>query len=131
MNPTPGGTILEAEDVCTDPSLISSGLKGFSGKGYVGNGTSHARQYIEWNYNAPVSGEYILEFRYTLNRDDEFLSDLEINGKNCGEIRFWSTGNPGAWAWERVIVTLEKGNNTIAVSPENYVLLDHLNIIGN
>ena len=129
MQPTSGGTILEAEDVSNNPSLIDSKLKGFTGKGYVGNGEGHARQQFKWNYNAPESGEYILEFRYTLNRDDVFPIELDINGKKLGEIEFWSTGNPGTWVWERVTVNLEKGINTIAISPERFVLLDHLNII--
>jgi hypothetical protein len=131
MQPTSGGTILEAEDVSNNPSLIDSKLKGFTGKGYVGNGEGHARQQFKWNYNAPESGEYILEFRYTLNRDDVFPIELDINGKKPGEIEFWSTGNPGTWVWERVTVNLEKGINTIAISPERFVLLDHLNIIKN
>ncbi|MBN2522661.1 MAG: hypothetical protein JXB24_05270 [Bacteroidales bacterium] len=131
MQPTSGGTILEAEDVCNNHSLIDSTMKGFTGKGYVGNGEGHARQHFTWNYNAQECGEYILEFRYTLNRDDVFPIELDINGKKLGEIEFWSTGCPGTWVWERVTVNLEKGINIIAISPERFVLLDHLNIIKN
>ena len=129
MQPTSGGTILEAEDVCDNPLLIDSKLKGFTGKGYVGGGEDHARQQSKWNFNAPESGEYILEFRYTLNRNDVSPIPLEINGKAVGEIEFWSTGNPGNWVWERVTVKLEKGVNTIGITPEKFVLLDHLNIL--
>jgi len=131
MQPTPGGTILEAEDVCTDPSLIDSKLDGFTGKGYVGSGQGHERHQLVWNYTAPESGEYILEFRYTLNRNDVAPIALDINGKNIGDIEFWSTGNAGTWVWERVTVNLEKGENTIAISPERFVLMDHLNILKN
>ena len=52
-------------------------------------------------------------------------------GKEVGKIEFWSTGKPGYWVWERVTVNLEKGENTIGISPEIFVLLDHLNIIKN
>jgi hypothetical protein len=128
MQPTSGGTILEAEDVCTVPSLIDSKLDGFTGKGYVGSGQGHERQQLVWNYTAPESGEYILEFRYTLNRNDVSPIALDINGKHIGDIEFWSTGNAGTWVWERVTVNLEKGENTIAISPERFVLIDHLNI---
>ena len=131
MQPTPGGTILEAEDVCTDPSLIDSKLDGFTGKGYVGSGQGHERHQLVWNYTAPESGEYILEFRYTLNRNDVAPIALDINGKNIGDIEFWSTGNAGTWVWERISVNLEKGENTIAISPERFVLMDHLNILKN
>ena len=84
---------------------------------------------INWTYNAPESGNYILEFRYTLSRSDVTPFGLTINGKNIGEIEFWNTGNPGFWVWERVTVNLEKGENSIAISPEKYVMLDHLNIL--
>ncbi|MEI6137928.1 MAG: hypothetical protein WCP85_01605 [Mariniphaga sp.] len=129
MQPTLGGTILEAEDVCDHSSLIDSKLKGYTGKGYVGGGQDHARQQLKWNYKASVSGNYILEFRYTLNRNDVSPIALDINGKTIGEIEFWSTGNAGTWVWERVTVKLEKGLNTIGISPEKFVLLDHVNIM--
>ncbi len=131
MKPSAGGMILEAEDIIKNPSLIESEVTGFTGKGYVGNGNEHSRQQLEWNFHAPESGKYILEFRYTLNRDDVFPVALDINGKEVGKIEFWSTGNPGNWVWERVTVNLEKGVNTIAISPERFVLLDHLNVIRN
>ncbi len=129
MQPTSGGTILEAEDTSNDPSLIETKFIGFTGKGYLGNGDSHSRQMINWTYNAPESGNYILEFRYTLSRSDVTPFALAINGKKIGEIEFWNTGNPGLWVWERVTVNLEKGENSIAISPEKYVMLDHLNIL--
>jgi hypothetical protein len=56
---------------------------------------------------------------------------VEINGKIVGEIEFWNTGNAGNWVWERVKVNLDKGENTIGISPEGFVLLDHLNIMKN
>lgn len=131
MQATPGGTILEAEEVSGNPALIDTKLKGFTGKGYVGGGDGHERQQLTWNYNAPESGKYTLEFRYTLNRNDVSPFALNINGKKLGDIEFWNTGTAGTWVWERVIVNLEKGKNTIAISPERFVLMDHLNIIRN
>jgi hypothetical protein len=77
------------------------------------------------------AGRYILEFRYSLSRQEKYPSSVEINGKEAGEIEFWNTGNTGSWVWERVTVNLEKGENTIAVSPMGWVLLDHLNVIKN
>ncbi len=129
MKPSAGGIILEAEDFCENPSLIDSKINGFTGEGYVANDDGHAKQNFTWHYNAPVSGTYILEFRYTLKREDLFSTPLEINGVKVGEIAFWNTGNTGNWVWERYTVNLEKGQNSIAISPEKFVLLDHLNII--
>jgi hypothetical protein len=129
MEPSQGGTILEAEDVVDNKELIETKLKGFTGKGYAGNGNGHATQKFAWNYNATSAGKYILEFRYTLNREDVFQGNLAVNGDKSNEIQFWNCGNIGNWVWERITVDLKKGSNTISVTPERFVLLDHLNVI--
>ncbi len=131
MKPSAGGTILEAEDLIKNPSLIESEVKGFTGKGYVGSGEEHEKQQLTWNFKAPESGKYILEFRYTVSRDDVAAVPLDINGKKITDIEFWSTGKLGVWVWERITVNLEKGENTIGILPEKAILLDHLNIIRN
>ena len=129
MQPTAGGTILEAEDIVSDSTLVESKLKGFTGKGYAGNGLGHSTQHFDWNYTANEAGKYILEFRYTLNREDVFISPLTINGQKLDDIEFWNSGNLGNWVWERVTVDLKKGDNLISILPERWVVLDHLNVI--
>ena len=131
MQPAPGGTILEAEAADFQVSVFNSAVEGFTGKGYLETRPGDARHQVKWTYKAPESGSYILEFRYTLKREQVFQSPLEINGGKAFEIEFWNTGNTGAWICERVTVKLEKGENTIGISPEGFVLLDHLNIIKN
>ncbi len=129
MKPTPGGTILEAEDAEYMYSILQNDVDGFTGKGYLGTTIGDARHQVKWTYNAPEVGRYILEFRYTLRRQHEFPSPIEINGLKVADIKFWETGNAGAWVWGRVTLDLEKGENSIQISPEGYVLLDHLNLI--
>ncbi len=131
MQPTTGGTILEAEEADYLISVFKSEVEGFTGKGYLETRVGDSRHQVRWTYIAPETGSYILEFRYTLKREQVFQSLLEINGKKAGEIEFWNTGNAGSWFWERVTVHIEKGENTIAISPEGFVLLDHLNVIKN
>jgi hypothetical protein len=131
MQPTTGGTILEAEETEYLVSIFRSAVEGFTGKGYLETRVGDARHQVKWTYNAPEEGSYILEFRYTLKREQVFPSPVEINGKKAGEIEFWNTGNPGAWVWGRITVNLEKGENTIGISPEGFVLLDHINILIN
>jgi len=82
-----------------------------------------ARHLVDWSYTTPESGSYTLEFRYTLKREQLFPSAVEIN--------FWMTGNSGCWVWDRITVNMKKGDNTIRISPEGFVLLDHINIIKN
>ncbi len=131
MQPTQWGTVLEAEDADFVNSFQEKEVDGYTGTGYLATRIGDARHQVKWTYNAPESGSYILEFRYTLKREQVFPSPVEINGKNAGEIEFWNTGNTGAWVWDRISVELQKGINTIAISPEGWVLLDHLNIILN
>ncbi len=131
MQPTTGGTILEAEEADYLVSILKSEVEGFTGEGYLETKVGDARHQVKWTYNAPETGSYILEFRYTLKREQVFPSPVEINGKKAGEIEFWNTGNTGSWVWERVTVPIEKGDNTIGISPEGFVLLDHLNVIKN
>lgn len=129
MEPTPNGTILEAEDANHIFSKPGNEIKGFTGSGYLQTEVGDGKNLVEWTYNAPETGPYILEFRYTSTRDKVFSSAVEINGRSTENLDFWETGNPGAWVWDRITVNLEKGKNTIKVSPEGFILLDHLNII--
>ena len=131
MEPTPGGEILEAEDAEHTGALVKNDLNGFTGSGYLTKNVGHSVNHLKWTYNAPESGRYILEFRYTLNRQEEFFSPLIINGEKVEDFGFWETGNGGAWVWLRKTVQLKKGENSIEISPEGYVLLDHVNIIKN
>jgi len=131
MSATAGGTILEAEAALLKVSQVNSEIKGFTGKGYIDTKVGDSRQNVTWTYNAPEAGKYILEFRYTLRREQDYNSPVEINGKESGEMVFWKTGNPGTWVWERITVDLNKGENTIRIYPEGWVVLDHLNVIRN
>ena len=131
MKATPGGVILEAEDAEYVEGIVENNIEGYTGEGYLTKASGHSRIPVKWSYNAPEPGRYILEFRYTLERQEEFLSPLIINGKKVEDFGFWETGNGGAWVWLRLTVDLEKGENSIEISPEGYVLLDHLNIIKN
>jgi len=129
MQPTPGGTILEAENAEYKVSDLKSDVAGFTGKGYLETRVGDAKHQVKWTFNVPETGSYILEFRYTLKREQAFPSPVEINGTKTGQIEFWNTGNTGTWVWERITINFEKGENTIGISPEGFVLLDHLNIV--
>ena len=132
MEPSADGVILEAENATSHLfSKSDNRIEGFTGLGYLSTNTGDTNNPVEWTYNAPESGRYILEFRYTLSREEIYPSPVLINGENKAEIEFWMTGNTGAWVWDRVTVELKKGENKIAISPIGFVLLDHLNIIKN
>ncbi len=128
MKPTPGGTILEAE------------AAKFEGPKKTVAGGAHALaecidftdapdgSWVEWNFDAPRTGTYILEIRYTANRG-EYSSAIIINGKDAGDIVLWATGGKSTWAWDRKAVVLKKGKNVIRLTPTSHGLIDHLNIL--
>jgi len=129
MNPTPGGTILEAEDAKTSTSTLKSEIPGFTGRGYLDYNISDAKQSIEWTFDAPDDGTYTLEFRYVVKRQENLVSPVLVNGKKAGEITFWINGATASWVWDGISVSLKKGLNQINISPDGFVILDHLNII--
>jgi hypothetical protein len=129
MEPTPGGTVLEAEDASVKTPGTKNRIPGFTGKGYLDSDFSDARQAVTFTYDAPAEGAYTLEFRYTLKRQEPYDSQVLINGSKTAEINFWLNGSPQSWVWDRVHVNLVKGKNTIQINPEGFVVLDCLNVL--
>lgn len=129
MEPTTGGTILEAEDAHYTVARKNTDSKGFTGSGYLEGIVGDANQQIDWIYFVPEAGKYHLEFRYSLKREQLFDSPVIINDIQAGNLTFWMTGTSDSWVWDRIIVNLKKGKNTIKITPEGFVQLDHLNII--
>lgn len=129
MTATPGGVILEAEDAEFETSTFRSEYKTNTGRGYLDSGYWDAKQSVTWTFETPESGDYTLEFRYSLKRQQVFDSPVVVNGKSQGDILFWMTGSPESWVWDRIDVYLGKGKNTIQIQPEGFVLIDHLNVL--
>jgi hypothetical protein len=102
MAPTPGGTI----------------LKGEAGKGQV-----------EWTFDAPKAGTYVLELRYAMEEQGQHPAKMTVNGKDAGDIILWTTGGKSTWAWDRKPVVLKKGKNTVRITPKGTPLIDHLNVL--
>ena len=129
LEPTAGGSILEAEDADFEVSTVKSHVEGFTGTGYLQPRDPNAHHRVKWTFNAREAGSYTLEFRYTLQQQAIYPSPLVVNGNEVARITFWHTGNTGAWVWERAAVYLHEGENTIEISPIGKVLLDHLNVL--
>ncbi len=129
MTPTPGGTILEAEDARTNNAPIRHTAPGFTGTGYRDLAGSQGRRWVEWTYDAPAAGRYILEFRYAMRRQETEPAALTINGEPADALTIWPTGGTQSWAWDRAVVTLRAGANTLRLAPPLGPNLDHLNIL--
>ncbi len=128
--PTPGGTVLEAEDaVAGDPEQpLRTEAAGYTGRGYLEFSHTLDPRRVVWNYEAPADGRYALEFRYAIRRGLVTESDLTVNG-TATPLLLWPTGGAASWAWDRKIVTLRRGSNRIELRPGAVVNLDHLNVL--
>ena len=128
MSATPGGTILEAE------TAVFNGPKGaVTGSAHnltqsLDFGNARDGSWVEWKFDAPKAGTYILEIRY-IAEPGKHPSGITINRKDAGDIILWTTGGKSTWAWDRKAVVLKKGRNTIRLTPTSHGLIDHLNVL--
>ena len=127
MAPTPGGTVLEAESANFDGGRPETEANG--GPGYVDFRDAAERNWIEWSFEAPQAGTYLLELRYAAAEPRQYRSRLRVNGADAGSIVLWPTGGESTWAWDRQPVLLDKGAHRIRLEPNGPVLIDHLNVI--
>jgi hypothetical protein len=128
MAATPGGTILEAEDASSSGSRRATDTSGYTGTGYLDFSGEGARDEVRWTFNAPAAGKYVLEIRY-IAEPGQHPSPLTVNDKSAGDLILWTTGGRTTWAWDRKLVALKKGNNTIDLLPRGAASIDHLNVL--
>jgi hypothetical protein len=129
METTPGGVILEAEDGRTDAEW-SDRQGGFTGTGYLDFSEYRSgRQSVEWLFDAPSGGRYVLEARYSTRGMESRDARVVIDGEEAGTIGLWGTGGRDNWCWDRTSVSLGEGRHTIRLYPRGDVKIDHLNVI--
>jgi hypothetical protein len=129
MPPTPGGTILEAEDADTELRRGRT-VAGFSGRGYVEASDAEGRRGITWTYQADRAGTYVLEFRHAQRWGGARIpAQLEINGESIAGFGLIHSGTSTNWVWDRATVTLQAGANVITLRPGASPLIDHLNVL--
>ncbi len=129
MPPTEGGSILEAEAAASARIQKATAIGGYTGTGYLGPRAGSGERYVQWTFDAPEAGTYILELRYILKGQGQYPCQVTINGKNCGDVLCWNTGGHSTWAWDRKPVLFQKGPNTIKLAPSGPLLIDHLNVL--
>ena len=130
MEPTQGGTILEAETATVENAKASSEVKGFTGSGYVIAVDSLSK--LTFTYDVMSAGKYIFEFRYVaklaagsaLSKTSIFIGDAP-----SAEITFWRSGTHQNWVWDKVEVILPKGRQKVSFTLPEEILLDHINVL--
>ncbi|UCC97027.1 MAG: hypothetical protein JSW66_14420, partial [Phycisphaerales bacterium] len=126
--PTFGGTILEAEAAASQGAKKAGIVGGYTGTGYLDFSAAAQAGWVQWTFDAPKAGTYILEIRYLRERGRN-RSPLTVNGEDAGDIILWTTGGESTWAWDRKAVTLGEGKNTIRLAPKGTLSVDHLNVL--
>jgi len=126
--PTPGGVILEAESAVVEDGGKAADGSGYTGVGFVAFMPATAQSCVEWTFDVPKAGLYVLEVRY-VTWEGKNQAALTINGENAGDLVLWRTGGRRTWAWDRKTVTLKAGANTVRLAPTGRAWIDHLNIL--
>ena len=124
--PTPGGTILEAESASSQSMHTATRAAGVTCRA---PDSFTDKSSIEWTFDAPNTGTYILEVRYAHDGPEELSLDLQVNGDAVGPFRAWNTGGSSTWAWDRMPVKLNQGTNRICLSGAPLPEVDHLNVL--
>jgi PKD repeat protein/Flp pilus assembly pilin Flp len=127
--PAPGGCRYEAESANLSNVSIVYNHGGYSGSGFVDYpGPISADNYIEWDINVTLAGNYDLGFRYALSSGNRPL-ELNVNGAVAvASLSFPSTGAWSSWGMVNQVVPLNAGPNTIRLSagPSNGANIDCL-----
>ncbi|NLS91414.1 MAG: hypothetical protein GXX96_04415 [Planctomycetaceae bacterium] len=116
---------LEAE------SAVSVGMREASSD----DGTTYLEPYgsfknfIQWTFDAPAAGAYVLEFRYAHAGPEERSLDVQVNGDNAGPLVAWNSGGESTWGWDRMPVKLVKGTNRIGLLGARLPAVDLLNVL--
>jgi hypothetical protein len=129
MPPSAGGSVLEAEDAAYETFETSNRTEGYTGTGYVAMDRNKGRQSVTWDYDAPRTGRYILEFRYVNSWNRETPLVVRVNSEDAGCVTLWNTGTPRTWVWDRLTVDLKRGKCSISVQVDGRIMMDHVNVL--
>lgn len=125
------GSVFEAENARRYGIDNEKENSGFSGRGYTA-GWNSPNTSIVFEYNAPVSGQYILTFRYAAAAGNATRSIL-LNGTVINSaLAFGGTSSWSAWNERSIAIAMTEGRNSIEIvmtsDNANYLNLDYLSI---
>ena len=107
---------LQAEAAALSGAVVGRSNGGYSGTGYADYQRA-AGDYVEFAYDAPAVGDYLLEFRYANGSAANRPLDLRVNGAVARRgLPFAPTGSWSAWRTAAVTLSLPAGRNTIRLT---------------
>lgn len=125
-----GPVLYEAENAVLNGVQVLDTIGGYTGTGFA-DYINSSNDYIEWAVNAPVSGQYELEFRYALGKGDRPLQ-VRVNGTIvAASMSFPATGSWDTWNTVSIAAALNAGANTVRATAIGYsgANVDSLNLI--
>ncbi|MCG8526248.1 MAG: carbohydrate-binding family 6 protein [Opitutales bacterium] len=128
MEPTPGGTIFEAEKLSARNLEVIDDIPGATG-GKCVHALREGDPVLRFEYNSRKEGLHMMEMRYSRNWGNLNHLGLTVNGEAAPELIVWPTGSKTSWAWDQVPVRLKKGKNKIELEMHHSLNIDHFNFI--
>ena len=106
----------QAESASLAGPVVAKGNGGFTGTGYA-DYQNAVGEYVEFAYDAPTVGDYVLEFRYANGSSSDRPLELRVNGAVARpRLSFVPTGSWSTWRTSIATVALPAGHNRVRLT---------------
>jgi hypothetical protein len=118
--PPPFTTTQQAETaVLGGGVVVASNNAGYNGTGFADYpATTGSTVRVTWTVNAPTAGAHTVSFRYANGGGANRPLRIVVNGVNGALLNFAATASWTTWTAQTSSITLNAGNNTIALVAE-------------
>lgn len=114
LNAPADSIVLQAEDAVFSGPLVATNQTGYNGTGFV-DFTNASNDFLSWKVNVPVSGNYMLSFRYSLTTNRPLK--LSINDEvRIASVAFPVTGGWSIWKKYKTLQFLSAGENKVTLT---------------
>lgn len=114
LNAPADSIVLQAEDAIFSGPLVATNQTGYNGTGFV-DFTNASNDFLTWKVNVPVSGNYMLSFRYSLTTNRPLK--LSVNDEvRIASVAFPVTGGWSIWKKYKTLQFLRAGDNTVTLT---------------
>jgi len=114
LNAPADSIVLQAEDAVFSGPLVATNQTGYNGTGFV-DFTNASNDFLSWKVNVPVSGNYMLSFRYSLTTNRPLK--LSINDEvRIASVAFPVTGGWSIWKKYKTLQFLSAGENNVTLT---------------
>ena len=127
-------TKFEAEEGLTNATVYSNSTASFSGSGYVGDLNKAGLDYLSFDINAKLTGNYYLRIYYAIGQGVPAPAKITIANNDgnytaaiCDKVKDW--GQFYSYVYSTSSIKLEEGKNTLTLfRKESYTQIDYIEI---